>query len=411
MLRKRVGLSCGLVFLMFCGIIASGCARPAAPVTSAAPRNVILLIGDGMGFEHVKAGSLYATGREDGLFLQSLPYKAQARTISVPPVDLKPGRVHVTDSAAAATALATGHKVYNGVVSVAMPGDGQPYKTVLESFAASGKKTGLVTTDSIAGATPAGFGAHSSGRGNGTEIIDCYLKTVRPDVLLGGGYSTKDFVLTAAMVQAAGYKAVTNSGELAAVHPDQCIRLFGVFGKGTIPFQADKIAAATQPAKADLLRMPGLPQMATVALATLSHEKKGFFLMIEGALIDKAAHKNDLERCVPEVVEFDKTVKAVIAWARHHKDTLVLVTADHATGGLHVVKSCGKGQMPEVTWSTGGHTGANVPVYAWGAGGKQVRGILDNTDIYRLMMGTYKASAVPAAAPATQLQPVAASAN
>jgi alkaline phosphatase len=397
--RKRSTLTVLTVVLSLVSLMGAGCARPiGAP---AVPKNVIILIGDGMGFEHVKAGGLYANGTEGSLFLETLPYRGEVVTTPVPAANLKPGQVAVTDSAAAATALATGHKVYNGVISMALPGDGKPYTTVLESFAAQGKRTGLVSTAYITDATPAGFGAHANGRGGHAEIVDCFLRTVSPDVILGGGDSDKKANLTAEAIAAAGYQVVTDRKGLAALKAGQPSRVFGLFGPGNLPYEGQKVAAATQPAQANLLDMPSLSEMAAVALKNVSTNRKGFFLMIEGGLIDKAAHKHDLAMCLPEVVEFDRTVRLVMDWARQRKDTLVIVTADHETGGLKIVQGCGKGNLPEVAWSTGGHTGSHVPLFAWGVGAKKVKGTLDNTDVYRLMMGTFTASTAGAAAPAT----------
>jgi alkaline phosphatase len=367
----------------------------------AAPKNVIILIGDGMGFEHLKAAGLYANGQAGSLFLESLPYRADVVTTPVPGDKIKPGQVAITDSAAAATALATGHKVYNGVISMALPGDGKPYQTVLESFADQGKRTGLVSTAYITDATPAGFGAHAKGRGDRGDIVDCFLRTVRPDIILGGGDSNEKANLTAETIAAAGYEIVTDRKGLAALKTGQGGRVFGLFGPGNVPYEGQKVAAATQPDQAHLLDMPSLSEMAKVALKDVSTRRQGFFLMIEGALIDKSAHRHELALSLSEVVEFDRTVRLVMDWARKRKDTLVIVTADHETGGLTVVRGAGKGNLPEVSWSTGGHTGANVPLFAWGVGARKVKGTLDNTDVYRLMMGTFESSSTGPAAPAT----------
>jgi alkaline phosphatase len=328
--------------------------------------------------------------------MESLPCKGRARTISVPPTNLRPGREHVTDSAAAGTALAAGRKVYNGVLSVASPGDGRPYPTVLENFAAQGKMTGIVSTAYITDATPAAFAAHASARGNRADIVACYLKTVRPNLILGGGDTDKKANLTPEAIKAAGYEVVTNKTQLAGLKAGPGCHVFGLFAPSNMPYEAQKAAAATQPDRAALLDAPSLSQMAAAALRLVAAEPKGFFLMLEGALIDKAAHRHDLTLCLPEVVEFDKTTSLVMEWARKRKDTLVVVTADHETGGLRVVRGNGRGQLPEVTWSTGGHTNADVPVFAWGVGAKRVVGRLDNTDIYRLMMGTFEGSTADA---------------
>jgi alkaline phosphatase len=402
LLRIRIVRLGVLVSIAVLGSAAGLGCGPAA----ARPKNVVILIGDGMGFEHLKAAGLYANGREGSLFMESLPYKGRVRTTSVPPANLKPGSQHVTDSAAAGTAMATGRKVYNGVLSVASPGDGQPYTTVLESFAAQGKMTGIVSTAYITDATPAAFGAHASARGGRAEIVSCYLKTVRPNLILGGGDSDKKANLKPEVIEAAGYEVITNKAQLAGLKAGPGCHVFGLFANSNMPYEAQKAAAATQPDRAALLDAPSLSEMAAAVLPIVSAEPKGFFLMLEGALIDKSAHKHDLALCLPEVVEFDKTASLVMEWARKRKDTLVIVTADHETGGLQVVRGNGRGQLPEVTWSSTGHTNADVPLFAWGVGAKRVVGRLDNTDIYRLMMGTFEGST--ADAPVSPPEPAAA---
>ena len=139
--------------------------------------------------------------------------------------------------------------------------------------------------------TPAAFGSHAAARANSGEIVACYLKTVRPDVILGGGNSSEKANLTGAAVTAAGYQLVTNRTELANLRAGPGCRAFGLFGGGNMPYEAQKVAAATQLDQAQLLDMPGLPEMAQAALQLVSKEPKGFFLMVEGALIDKSANK------------------------------------------------------------------------------------------------------------------------
>jgi alkaline phosphatase len=395
--KRIVHVACFVVAigLVFTG--GSGCTR-SLERHAAPPKNVIVLIGDGMGFGHLQAGGLYANDKAGSLFLETLPYRGQVVTTPIPKPDAQPGKLVITDSAAAATAMATGHKVYNGVISMALPGDGTPYQTVLESFAAQGKMTGIVSNATITDATPAAFAAHTPARGNSGEIVACYLKTVRPQVILGGGNTSEKANLTEAAVTAAGYQLVRDRKELTSLQAGPGGRVFGLFGGGNMPYEAQKVAAATQPAQAHVLDMPGLPEMAGAALKLVATEPKGFFLMIEGALIDKSANKKGEALCIPEVVEFDKAVKLVMDWACTRKDTLVIVVADHETGGLKVVKGRGKGQLPEIQWTAGGHTSATVPIFAWGVGAKRVHGTMDNTDVYRLMMGTFRTSSTRPAA-------------
>ena len=165
----------GLIACVSCGDLGSWYESASAPKR---PTNVILFIGDGMGPEQVKAASHYAGGP---LSFERLPYHGRAMTWPASnPLD-------VTDSAAAATAMATGMKVSNGVLSVAIPGDGRPLPTILEQFKQMGRSTGLVTTTYITHATPAAFAAHVASRDKHDLIAQDYLQRTRPDVMLGGG--------------------------------------------------------------------------------------------------------------------------------------------------------------------------------------------------------------------------------
>ena len=331
------------------------------PAWAQTPRNVILLIGDGMGFEQVKAASIYATGTENGLFMQTLPYQAEMTTFSA--------SSSITDSAASGTAIATGHKVNNGVISLAIPGDGSELKTSLEWHKAQGRSVGLVTTAYMTHATPAAFGAHNISRNNTTEIGWDYLNKTLPHVLLGGGANG----LTPTAATLAGYDVVTTrSALLALVTEDPLLtHLSGQFGSSHLPYEYDGTWDD----------LPHLTDMVVTALAILDNNPDGFFLMIEGGRIDHACHDNHLQRSIYETLEFDDAVLIVLDWAEERTDTLIIVTADHETGGLTVVQNNGEGNWPTVTWSTGGHTGTNVPIYADGPNAHYVTGVLDNTDI------------------------------
>jgi alkaline phosphatase len=144
--------------------------------------------------------------------------------------------------------------------------------------------------------------------------------------------------------------------------------------------------------------------MATKALDLLSNDPDGFFLMVEGGMIDYAAHSNDIKRTTREVVEFNSTFMAIKAWMAGRTDTLLIVTADHETGGLTATNN-GAGNYPGASWTSGGHTSANVPLYAFGANADLINpyivgGACDNTDVYRFMKDAYMA---PVPEPATIL--------
>lgn len=170
----------------------------------AEPRSIILCIGDGMGEQEVRAASMYAYGSTGKLVFEQFPHQARIRTATVY------GRI--TDSAAAGTAMATGKKVKRGVISLATSGSSKALQTILEKFEAMGKSTGLVTTSYITDATPAAFGAHEASREYRKRIASDYLKSSRPNVLLGGGGKG----MTPERAMQAGYRVVTNAAELEA---------------------------------------------------------------------------------------------------------------------------------------------------------------------------------------------------
>lgn len=383
---KRTNLGAGR---KFAAALAAALILNTGGAAAATAANVILMIGDGMGLEHLKAAGHYAHGREGSTFIESLPRQARVVTCSAyaVPTNAVANAVEpkITDSAAAATAFATGRKVYNGVLSVALPGDGKPLVSALELAQAAGKRTGLVTTSFLTDATPAAFGAHVKARTMQKEVAAALLKTCRPTLMLGGGSKDKIATLNATGGEAAGYKVAIDRAGLKALIAETPERILGVFSAGPMCYEFDH--ATTTRKEYD--RIPHLSEMAAAALEFLPHGTNGFFLMIEGGCIDKAAHGNHLERDVYEAVEFDRTVAQVVAWAQKRGDTLVLVTADHETGGLKVTQGNGEGKMPTVTWSSKGHTGANVGLFAMGPGSESIAGTLDNTDIFRLLTGAF----------------------
>ncbi|MFH1745548.1 MAG: alkaline phosphatase [Planctomycetota bacterium] len=333
-----------------------------------APRNVIVLIGDGMGFEHVAAAGMYAHGAP-GLFpFESFPYAAEVTTCSA--------NSNVTDSAAAGTAIATAHKVNNGVISMAIPGDGHDLQTLLEYSRDQGKRTGLVTSTYMTHATPAAFGAHEPSRNNLYQIAGDYLQQTRPNVLLGGGSNG----LTVYNAAAAGYTVVTDRVGLQALDPDSVEMVSGQFGTSHLPYEYDYFTGGND----GYDTLPHLSEMAAGALDVLDADPAGFFLMVEGGRIDHAAHDNHIQRNVFETIEFAHAVQDVFDWAAGRDDTLVLVTADHETGGLSVLQNNGQGNFPTVQWATDEHTGVNVPIYAWGVNAELVSGVLDNTDLFEI---------------------------
>jgi alkaline phosphatase len=355
--------------------ILAACGTPAgtvdAPVGDAprgdAPRDggagkriVILMIGDGMGREHVAAASEFAHGTVGQLAMESLPVRGTVITS---------GPSGTTDSAAAATTMATGVRTYNGAIG--LDRDGAPIETVVELAHRIGLPAGLVSTAAVPHATPGAFSAHRDSRHDLTEIADDQARLVHPDVLLGGGLQyylaagpdsvrTDDGLLDD--LAAAGYTVARTTGELAAAPVGP---VAGLFAAEHMAYSVERPPASTEPT---------LTEMSLSALERLDAGPDGFFLMIEGARIDMAAHGNLLSELIGDTVAFDDTVRAVAAWAESRDDVTLIVTADHECGGLQIVQSNGAGVLPDVTWRWGQHTNAPVDVFARGPGSSVLAG-------------------------------------
>ena len=255
---------------------------PPAPVHP----KVILFIGDGMGFRHVEAGSLYAYGGVGLSNMETMPYQGRITTASVS---------GVTDSAAAATTMATGQKTMNGYLG--MDRNAQQLQNIRELASSRGFSTGVVTTDSLTGATPAAFMAHVDSRGESEEIA-AQIALDPPDVLLGGGKPVMEAALTAHNADF----LYTQTDLLAWQYDGDPV--VGLFGTATLPYVAD-----------GAVDVPTLAEMTTLAIDHLSNDANGFFLVVEGARIDHASHANDDLRVHPETAAFDEAIGVALAWA------------------------------------------------------------------------------------------------
>ncbi|WP_101294851.1 alkaline phosphatase [Halegenticoccus soli] len=271
--------------------------------------NVMVLIGDGMGYDHIEVTE-EVHGR---LAMQEFDHTGYEQT------DSRSGEV--TDSAAAGTAFATGFMAYNGQVSVYGDAESQDVTeiaTQLEVAEKLGMNTGLVSTSRITHATPAVYASHNWDRGNEGEIASDMIAS-GAEVLLGGGAEkiSDDQLRTA---EDEGYELLYDASDLEGASGD---KLFGVFSESHVPYVLDRDDST-----------PGLLDMTEAAVSRLEEGDDGFFLMVEAARIDHAAHGNDVAATVAETKEFDDVVAFARQYAAENEDTLVVVTSDHETGGL-----------------------------------------------------------------------------
>jgi len=281
---------------------------------SSEPKNVIFMIGDGMGVNHVTLTRAVA----GELNMDKLPYGGIMTTYSMDSL--------ITDSAAAGTALATGYKTNNGIIS--QTPEGEKLKTSLEAAKEAGKSTGLVTTTRITHATPAVFATHIDDRDKENEIAE-QLLTAGVDVLLGGGLrhflpagegKREDSLNLVSEFINAGYTFVDDREGLFTADSSP---LLGLFTMSHMSYELDREEEE-----------PSIAEMTEKAIELLSKNEEGFFLMVEGGRIDHAAHANDAASVVADTIAFDDAVGKALDFARANGETLVVVTADHSTGGL-----------------------------------------------------------------------------
>ncbi|WCE30253.1 alkaline phosphatase [Vibrio sp. SCSIO 43137] len=287
------------------------------------PKNVIVLIGDGMGVGQIEIARHMEYGKAGTLFLESLPNVALVRTYSA--------NKQVTDSAAAGTALATAVKTNNAAIGVDQ--DGNEVDSILDDFQKKGRKVGVISTNTVTDATPAAFTASVANRYQGQPEAARQMLKNRYDVLLGGGWKyfgpkKQDGVDLLPKYEEAGYTIVKDKDQLAAAKGAD--KLLGLFHKSYMNYKQDRDDVGSQE--------PSLELMTEMAIDTLKKDKDGFFLMVEGARIDHAAHAADVTGVWKEMMEFDRTVEQTWNWAKDRKDTLVVVLADHETMGLSVTE-------------------------------------------------------------------------
>ncbi|MBS2970997.1 alkaline phosphatase [Metabacillus sp. KIGAM252] len=408
-------------------------------------KNVIFLIGDGMGVPYTSAHRYMKDNpRTKDIELTEFDKHLVGMQTTHPDDPAQ----NITDSASAATAMSGGVKTYNNAIAV--DNDLTEVKTVLEQAKSQGKSTGLVATSEITHATPASFGAHDESRKNMNQIADDYYDEMvkgshKIDVMLGGGKSNfvrSDRDLTKLFTKD-GYSYVTNRDDLMK---NRNSKVLGLFADGGMDKMIDRKKET-----------PSLEEMTKVALNKLNSNKNGFFLMVEGSQIDWAGHDNDVVAAMSEMEDFEMAFKAAIDFAKKDKHTLVVATADHSTGGFSmgaggeynfkvepilaakktpdymaarimegmdtekvlkdnikldltqaeidsVKAAAAKKNLTEIDnaieqifnkrsftgWTTSGHTGEEVQVYAFGPGKENFSGLIDNTDQAKKMFKILK---------------------
>lgn len=330
------------------------------PVRSSAPKNIIFMVGDGMGTAQIFAG---LTANHGTLNLERCTAIGFQKTQSADKF--------VTDSGAGATAFSIGKKAKNGAIGV--DAQDQPQATILETAKKSGLGTAIVVTCSITHATPASFYAHVPSRSQNEDIAADLLKGA-VDVFVGGGKKyfdqRKDGKNLVEALKTQGYQVADSTADLN-------------------PFKTGKLAVFTsegEPRRISEGRGDILLNGTSTAIRLLNQNRKGFFMLIEGSQIDWGGHANQTEYITSEMRDFDKTIGAVLDFAKKDGNTLVVITADHETGGLAIADGNMKTGQVTGQYVTKGHTGIMVPVFAYGPGAETFIGIYENTAIFTKMM-------------------------
>ncbi|HKP63044.1 MAG TPA: alkaline phosphatase [Polyangiales bacterium] len=386
----------GLVDAAVDGSVAADAGMPSEEPRLA--HNIIVFMGDGMGPRQLATGR-FTRGR---LRLDALAGPALANTDSLSTLRLPDAPA--TDSAAAATVIATGMRVENDVLSLGP--DGEPLESVLELCQRAGKSTGLVTTSYFFDASPSAFAVHQPSRSLYREIATEMLGVTRPDVVMGAGSWLLDDATTgiAQLATDSGYQVIRDLPALWAWNPAAGGRLLGLFETDFLPLTAASELFTMTP---ELERGPSAPDptLATMtrrALERLGQDEDGFFLFAEDEIFDQISHRGPAEvawanRALPQqVAALDAAVRVALDWVLDHSsfdETLIVVLADHETGGYQFDDAIGpiSGDYTAFTddgvLRVGYHTRTPIEVYALGPGSEAVRHITQHADTYRLLTG------------------------
>lgn len=320
----------------------------------ATPKNVILVIGDGTGINQISALQYYKDGK---IHYEDFPVIGLSKTSSTS---------LITDSAAAATAMACGEKTYNKAIGV--NAQGQDLVNLTEFMSQKGGSSGLIATSSITHATPASFYAHHTNR-NDHEIIASFLPNAPIDFFAGAGLKyfreRKDQVNLLDTFAQKGFTIVTSS---LKAYPE---------AKKLGYLLADKDMPTMIEGRGTFLE-----DASNLAINHLSSNEQGFLLMVEGSQVDWGGHDNDFDYMISELIDLDNTLGRLMAYAQKDQNTLIVVTGDHATGGLALSADQGDYNTIKPTFSSTGHNADWIPVFAYGPGAELFSGVYENNMIF-----------------------------
>jgi alkaline phosphatase len=319
------------------------------------PKNIILLIGDGMGLAQIYSGYTANRGKLNLFNIPTIGLSITAAADS-----------YITDSAAGATAMATGQKTNNRFIGV--DASGKPLESITKKLASQGYQTAIISSGDMTDATPAAFYAHQTDR-SFNEAIALDFLAEKSDILIGGGLKNftnrKDGKNIAKTLQENGCVFAQNFNSLDTIKSNKFIVLDDASVVSKKKGRGDFLAKAIQK-----------------SLATFKTASTPFFLMAEGAQIDYGGHQNDLEYVILEQLDFDRAIGEAMKFVDENPETLLIVTADHETGGLSLLDGNVEKGYVQCNFSTNDHTAIPVPVFAYGIGASSFGGIYQNTEIF-----------------------------
>lgn len=319
------------------------------------PENIILMIGDGMGLSQFSAAMIYSKRK---LALEQFKKIGLVKTHSTK---------LITDSAASATAMATGNKTYNGAIS--MDKDSNEFKTILEYAEEANIRTGIITTTTVTHATPACFYGHQPTRSNVNQALAAQFMEKDIEVLAGGGWNYfrngpegRDLIKEA---EKKGYHITDSIGKMGNLLPKKLLCLIS-------PLLPQR----------DSFRGEFLPQATQKSIQILDQYSEPFFMVVEGGQIDWGGHENETNYIISELLDFDKSVEVAYQYAKEKSNTLIIVTADHETGGFSINDGVYKENKLAGAFTSTYHTASMVPIFAFGPGAAHFQGVMDNTEIF-----------------------------